>query len=218
MRVALACVALAGLACSTPSGARVDTAAPMESAPPGPAVSCAPLSGDALAVVDASPCPLELVDDGGLALRSGGDAPLRFEVELPDPCAASPGRCRWSGAMTDLGPLLVAAVDGPEGELPVDLWLGAALGGERLTFVDLWWGDPSVVDGTEVGPVYALVPAICGERLVLEVAPRLPEGAHLGPPAQLVALSGEYAAQDGGLTRVGDAPAESCARVDLDLP
>ncbi|MCA9663168.1 MAG: hypothetical protein KC486_32840 [Myxococcales bacterium] len=169
-------------------------------------------------MIDASPCPLELVDDGGLVLRAGGDAPSRLEVEPPEVCAAHPGRCRWVGSVTAVGPLLAAIVDGPESELPVDVWLGAALGGERMTFVDLWWSDPSVVDRTEVGPVYALAPALCGDSLVLRPAPRLPEAEHLEAPALLVELSGEYVVQDGALTRAGPAPSGACEPVAIELP
>lgn len=125
----------------------------------------------------------------------------------PGGLRGAPGRCRWVGSVTAVGPLLAAIVDGPESELPVDVWLGAALGGERMTFVDLWWSDPSVVDRTEVGPVPTPSPRrSAATAWSFEPAPRLPEAEHLEAPALLVEAQRRVRRGTGALTRAGPAP------------
>ncbi|MCB9566865.1 MAG: hypothetical protein H6710_06555 [Myxococcales bacterium] len=182
------------------------------------ALACDPEPEGALARVEDAPCPWALVPEGeGLRLRSRAPGGASLEVIPPEVCAPA-SRCRYEGVASALGPILLAIVDGPESEVPVDLWLGAALGGERLVFAELWWGPASVIDRTEVGPAHTLAPAICEGRLVLRPEGRLPE-AESSPPAELLAQSGVYEVEGDALVRRAPAgDASRCEALDLGLP
>lgn len=213
----LFCSALALVACTVQGpvgGERAES--PAEAA--SPEARCDEAPAGALLDLDGAPCGWVLVGDEELSLRplSIGAAALRGAP----PAACAGDRCRWDGALSPLGPLLVAAVVDVEGEAPGDVWLGAALGGERLAFTRLWWGGASRVDRTHAGAVWELAPWRCGERLVLRPRGRLPEAAALGePPAGLQAAAGAYAIVDGELRRSGDDPGgDGCQPIALDLP
>lgn len=196
------------------SGERPES--PAEAA--SPETRCEEAPAGALLDLDDTPCGWALIGGEELSLRPlrAGAAPLHGAP--PAPCAGD--RCRWDGALSPLGPLLVASVADDEGEAPGDVWLGAALGGERLAFTRVWWGEASRVDRTHAGAVWELAPWRCGERLVLRPRGRLPEAAALeGPPPGLRAAAGAYAIVDGELQRSGDDPGDAgCQPIALDLP
>jgi hypothetical protein len=79
-----------------------------------------------------------------------------------------------------------------------------------LLFVETWYGLPSVVDHTRVGPPWALAPFDCGSELLLLPAPRLPEAGHEAPPAMLRELAGRWRVDDAGIPQ----PPKAAATVD----
>ncbi|MEZ4451449.1 MAG: hypothetical protein R3B09_18410 [Nannocystaceae bacterium] len=205
-------------ACTSQSAVHGEGPGRPESPEDAVSIRCEEAPAGALLDLDATPCPWVLVGGEELQLRAlQADGP-RLHGAPPEPCER--GECRWDGALGPLGPLLIAAVPGGEGESPRDVWLGAALGGERLAFTRLWWGETSRVDRTDAGAIWELAPWRCGERLVLRPHGRLPEAAALGgPPPGLVAIAGAYAVVDGELQRSGDDPGDpACERIPIDLP
>ncbi len=190
---------------------------------PGEAVAaevvCGAVDEGALAVFDGATCPWSLIaGEAGLRLESAAPGVGSLSVEAPRPCLEAPGRCRWEGAKSSLGPVLLAIVDGPESEVPVDLWVGAGLDGERVLFAELWWGEPSVIDRTEVGPVYTLAPQECA-GLVLRVEARLPEAKYGAPDPALSERAGAYGFDAEGLVRTGPVPdAAACRPIFAALP
>ncbi len=182
-------------------------------------VVCGAVDDAALAVFEGATCPWSLLEgEAGLRLESAAPGVGALSVEAPRPCVEVPGRCRWEGAKSSLGPVLLAIVEGPESEVPVDLWVGAGLDGERVLFAELWWGEPSVIDRTEVGPAYALAPQECS-GLVLTVEARLPEAKYGEPGGTLSERAGAYGFDAGGLVRKGPVPdAAECRPIFTTLP
>jgi len=183
------------------------------------AVVCGAVDDAALAVFDGATCPWVLLSrDGELRLESSAPGVAGLSVEAPRPCVEAPGRCRWEGAATSLGPALLAIVEGPESEHPVDVWFGAGLDGERVLFAELWWGERSVIDRTEVGPIYTLTPLDCG-ALVFTVDGRLPEAKMGAPDPALLERAGVYAFEVGALVRSGALPeTPTCKPIFAALP
>lgn len=182
-------------------------------------VVCGAVDDAALAVFDGETCPWALLsNDGELRLESSTPGVAGLSVEGPRPCAEAPGRCRWEGAASSVGPALLAIVEGPESEHPVDVWFGAGLDGERVLFAELWWGERSVIDRTEVGPIYTLTPLDCG-ALAFSVEGRLPEAASGEPDPALLERAGVYGFEGGALVRSGPvAEASTCKPIFSALP
>jgi hypothetical protein len=214
-----AVVVVAVAAACAPTPAEVTTAEPAPIPEPGP--SCAPTPAEALAYMTDATCPWVLVpgDMSEMILRRTDAAPsLALEVVPPEDCA---GRCRFHGALTSLGPLLLAVRADPNSELADAAFVGAALGGRTLRFAPLWFGRPVLGDSTLQGPAHALVPWVCGDTLVLLPGPRLAGAASEEPPTALRAAAGVYELAGDELRRA-DRPVpediEQCIRVPLELP
>ncbi len=178
-------------------------------APGVEAVACEEAPPSALALADAEPCGWALVGDGeAVELRARIVGGPRARGEAPSGCAH--GRCGWDLAVVDGVALLLATREGAASEVPEGRWLGV-VDGDRVAFIDLWWGEGSFGDSTDMGPVYALVPWICGGRVVLRVEARLPEAALEAPPPGLVARAGAIEASDGEVRRAGEDPGGACS-------
>jgi len=147
----------------------------------------------------------------------GTEAPSH-DVMVPEACA---GRCSYSGAVTVLGPVLLAVRADPNSELAEAVFVGAALGGRVLRFAPLWFGRPAVGDSTQQGPVYGLAAWVCGDSLVLMPGPRLPGAASEEAPRALREAAGAYELVDEELRRV-DRPVpedmKQCTRIPFELP
>lgn len=215
-RVGLAAAALA--ACNPPAREGAPVTPPPAVAPPP---SCSPPPVDAVAYLSDAPCPWVLVpgDSSEMALHATDMvAPRALVVALPEDCD---GRCRFSGATTTLGPVLLAVRSAPTSELPDAAFLGAALGGGTVRFAPLWFGRPVLGDSTTQGPSHALAPWVCGDALVLAVAGRLAEAASEEPAEALRRAAGVYELAEGELRRAPrPAPADlsRCTRIPIDLP
>ncbi len=139
-------------------------------------------------------------------------------LAVPEGCLSG---CTYDGVDTALGPVLVAVRSDPSHELPAEVFIGAALGGDVVAFAPLWHGPRVEVDHTDVGPAHALVPWVCPQQgLVLHRGVRLPGLPDEPPTAELLAHEGVYAVSADGLTKT-DAPAPAltgCQRVELLLP
>jgi len=213
-------VALAALvaACAPPPAER-STAQPTPA--PAPAPACAPPPAEALAYLSDATCPWVLVPGApALSLRRTDVAapPPALAVAPPEGCA---GRCRYSGAVTSLGPMLLAVRADPNSELADAAYVGAALGGRSLRFIPLWHGRPALGDSTVQGPAHALAPWICGDMLVLVPGPRLPGAAGEETPTALREAAGVYELVEDELRRVDRPVPEDmklCTRVNLELP
>lgn len=215
-------LALAAVACSSPSPTPAEGKVAAPTVPPSPAdedAGCQPMTAVGVwARVDDGACGWELRDDAdGLALHGlGSQAPPVVRVPTPPGCAER--TCVFHGAVTSAGPLLLAVVPSDESEMPSDVQLGVAHG-EQMSFVSLWEGaGPSVVtDLTPVGPAHALAPFICGESLALLVVERLDAAPGLRPPQRLLARQGrvEPSALD---TVVGEVDRSGCTAVQLPVP
>jgi hypothetical protein len=169
---------------------------------------------------------LELGDTGELSvvrrLRANELAmpELLARGPAPEACGSDLVRCELSGITDKLGPIVLVQVHGPESEVPIQVYLGW-IEGERLLFVETWYGLPSVVDHTRIGPPWALAAFDCeGQRLLLP-APRLPEADHEPPPAVLRELSGRWWVDADGIAQAPKQPstidASSC-RIILSPP
>lgn len=141
-----------------------------------------------------------------------------LSVAPPEDCA---GRCSFSGVVTALGPVLLAVRADPNSELADAAFVGSALGGRTLRFAPLWFGRPAMGDSTSQGPVYALAPWVCGDRLVLVPVPRLPGAASEEAPTALREAGGVYELAGDELRRA-DRPVpediNQCTRIPLELP
>ena len=173
-------------------------------------------SGDALVVEPAcqesSDAAVGLLEPGGgsrcgLALELAGeqlslvqlaDAQVAGRGTAPRACGEGLARCEVEGRIDErLGPLVLLSVRGHESEMPTQVYLGW-LAGERLVFVDTWYGLPSVIDHTRVGPSWALAPYDCGgQGLELHPQARLPT-TYLEPDETLRALSGVWTVSEDG--------------------
>lgn len=196
------------LACATPPGGVEPGEVPV-AAPGVEAMVCEEAPPRALALADAEPCGWALTDGegGGVEVRMTSAGGPRARGEAPSGCAH--GRCAWDLVVVDGAPFALATREGAASEVPEGRWLGV-LDGERLVFVDLWWGEGSFGDSTDMGPVYALAPWICGGRVVLRTQARLPEAAVEAAPPGLVARAGLIEASGGEVKRVGEDPGGAC--------
>lgn len=214
-RVALVAAALA---CNPPAAGGDPIAAPPRAPSPPPPACDEPPAG-ALAYLSDRTCPSVIYQDNtaGLALRSLTPGARAVSVLPPEACKP----CRFSGAVTPAGPLVLAVRTPAGSELADAAWLGATAEGEPLTFTPLWYDRPVLGDSTVQGPAYALAPFVCGATLVLWPAPRLPGARGEEPSPELLAASGVYAPRRGELVRLGDpVPADrsACTPVPLELP
>lgn len=212
MRPSRAALASAALACGTPATVETPTPPPsVVSADP----ACEAPPADALASLPSSTCPWLLVpDQGGLALRPPSGPTLR--VEPPQACRP----CRFSGAVTDVGPLVLATRPAPTSELADAAWLGAS-DGSALLFAPLWLDRPALGDSTLLGPPYALAPYLCGDALVLWPEARLPGARGEDPSPALLRARGAYRARDGELARLDEhalTDMSNCTRAPVDAP
>ncbi len=204
-------------AACTPPPTETTTAAPI----PAPAPACTPVPAEALAYLTDATCPWVLVPGEGpvwtLRRTDAAGAPT-LAVTPPEDCA---GRCSFSGAVTALGPVLLAVRADPLGELADAAFVGAAPGGRTLRFAPLWFGRPASGDSTLQGPVYALAPWVCEDSLVLTPEPRLPGAASEEPTTALKQAGGVYELAGDELRRV-DRPVpkdmKQCTRIILELP
>lgn len=184
-------------------------------------LACTSGSANALALLEPS-----VGDRGcGIAVERGEPGELLLirrlrsdELELPeilargqapDACGPELEWCELSGIADALGPILIASVRGPESEMPIQVYVGW-VEGERLLFVETWYGLPSVVDHTRIGPPWALAAFDCGGELMLLPAARLPEAAHEAPAALLHELAGRWRVDNAGVPQ----PPELAATVD----
>jgi hypothetical protein len=206
------------IACTPPP---VEVITPAPSPEPEPAPACAPPPAEALAYLSDTTCPWVLVqgDTAEMSLRRTDlTPPPALNVAPPEECA---GRCRFSGAVTPLGPLLLAVRADPNSELADAAFIGVALGGRTLRFAPLWFGRPVLGDGTPQGPAYALAPWLCGDMLVLRPGPRLPGATSEEPSTALQAAAGVYEIAEDELRRADRAAPEDitqCLPVPLELP
>ncbi len=209
---------LVGVACTPPP-------AELVTATPGPmpvaVVECTPVPAETLAYLADGTCPWVLVPGEGLAMtlrRTDGTEAPSVDVVAPEVCA---GRCSFSGAVTALGPVLLAVRADPNSELADAAFVGAALGGRTLRFAPLWFGRSAVGDSTLQGPVHALVAWVCGDSLVLMLGARLPGAASEEAPRALREAAGVYELADEELRRA-DRPVpedmKQCTRIPLELP
>lgn len=214
-----ACCCGAGLFACTPPPSETTTTAPTPAPAPEPA--CTSVPAGALAYLADATCPWVLVPGEGPALtlrRTDVTAAPTIGVVPPEDCA---GRCSFSGVVTALGPVLLAVRADPHSELADAAFVGAALGGRSLRFAPLWFGRPALGDSTLQGPVHALAPWVCNDRLVLTAGPRLPGAASEEPPRALTEASGVYELVGDELRRA-DRPVpedmQQCNRIPLELP
>lgn len=140
----------------------------------------------------------------------------------PAACGPALQRCELYGVVDEaLGPIVIAAERGNESEMPVQVFVGW-VSGATLVFVETWYGPPSVVDHTRVGPVWALAPFDCDGELSLLPAPRLPEARHEPPSETLVALAGPWRLDPEGQLQPPSSPSsrtpESCRSLFPPLP
>lgn len=215
--LAAACVG-AFVACMLPP-AELTTATP--GPPPAPAPACTTAPAEALAYLADATCPWVLVPGDAAEmtlLRTDAAGPTTLGVAPPEACA---GRCSFSGAVTALGPVLLAVRADPNSELADAAFVGAALGGRTLRFAPLWFGRPALGDSTVQGPAHALEAWVCEDSLVLMPGPRLPGATSEEAPTALRAAGGVYELTDEELRRADRPVPEDiklCTRVPLELP
>lgn len=174
--------------------------------------ACAPGSARAIALLEPS-----AGDSGcGVVLESGESGELmvlsrlrvdQFELptilargEAPTACGEALASCELSGVADKLGPIVLASVRGPESEMPIQVYVGW-IERERLVFVETWYGLPSVVDHTRIGPPWVLAAFDCSGELTLLPSPRLPEAEHEAPPAMLRAFAGRWRVDEAGVAQ-----------------
>jgi hypothetical protein len=181
-------------------------------------LACTPGSADALALLE----PRAGVGGCGVAVERDDAGELSLirrlradELELPEmlargrapeACGAALEWCELSGIVDALGPIMIASVRGPESEMPTQVFF-AWVDSERLLFVETWYGLPSVVDHTRIGPPWALAAFDCGGELMMLPAPRLPEAGHEAPPALLHELAGRWRVDAAGIPQPPEHPA-----------
>jgi hypothetical protein len=209
------------LLAACPAAAPETPARPRDSKPVAH-VSCAAVPEGAVGLVSAEPCDQVIVlRDGELRVIE-----LREDIEtgtsaargqLPERCGEEGRACELSGVATAVGPMLLLARRGPHSEMPEEVSLGFVDDGQ-LVFVPLWVDPPATELDTEVGPVFALEPRVCGESLVLIAVPRLPSAGDEAPSPTLRGLEGRYRLRDGEVVIEPWDDAEPCERVPLALP
>jgi hypothetical protein len=141
--------------------------------------------------------------------------------QAPEACGADFERCELWGTADTLGPIMIASVRGSESEMPIQVFVGW-VEDERLLFVETWYGLPSVVDHTRIGPPWALAAFDCSGELLLLPAPRLPEAGHEPPSAIVLELAGRWRADEAGVPQPPEQPATvdpaSCRALFPQLP
>lgn len=168
----------------------------------------------------------DVEDDQQLLVRAlavEGEAELSPLARGPAPEACGPAleRCELWGVSDTLGPIVLASVRGHESEMPIQVYLGWIVG-ERLVFAPTWYGLPSVMDHTRIGPPWVLAPFDCAGELMLLPAGRLPEAEVEAPDAGLVALAGRWIVDELGVASppaaVVATDASSCRALVAALP
>lgn len=190
---------------------------------------CAPSSDAAVAVLepgqrDGCPIAVELDDDvlelHALDQAADGDE-LLGRGRPPSACGRVLALCELVGRVDPkLGPVLLLSQRGAESEMPVQVYLGWVEDG-RLGFTETWYGLPSVVDHTRVGPPWALAPHDCGGELALLPMARLPAAEVEAPPEVLDGLAGVWTiGQDGEpqAPGMGQASGDGCRAVFSAIP
>lgn len=173
-------------------------------------VACASGTGDAIALLE----PIAGIGGCGIAVERGEAGELSLirrlrvdELALPDvvargqapeACGSELEWCELWGIADKLGPIMIASVRGPESEMPIQVFLGW-VDEERLVFAETWYGLPSVVDHTRIGPPWALAAFDCGGELLLLPTPRLPEAGHEAPTTLLRELAGRWRVDEAGI-------------------
>ncbi|KIG17368.1 hypothetical protein DB30_03425 [Enhygromyxa salina] len=127
----------------------------------------------------------------------------------PEACGSALEFCELWGVSDALGPIVLASVRGHESEMPIQVYVGWAAG-DRLVFAQSWYGLSSVMDHTRIGPPWVLAPFDCGGELMLLPTGRLPESKVELADADLVALAGQWAVGEDGLS----APPATAATTD----
>jgi hypothetical protein len=215
--VALLGVGLRSSAC-VQSAATDEYSAPPPVEPEPTAPACEVPPADALAIVETRACPVVLRSvDGGLILHSLDPQPTAgLRGVAPAVCASRP--CDYETVQTSVGPLVWVTVRSADSEMPDGAWLGADVG-ERLRFVDLWEGagDEMIVDGTRVGPAYALSPHDCGGALVLRAVPRV-DDAGSTVPERLRDREGRPVADGTDGVVMEPAPTTECVAIESPIP
>ncbi len=161
---------------------------------------------------------IPLVGEGAFGGLAGGE--VLASGPVPEDCGAALERCALWGLVDELGPVLLAAVRGPESEVPVQVHVGWLDAG-RLGFAPTWYGLPSVADHTRVGPPWALAPFACDGALALLPAARLPEAEVEGPSEALRAAAGRWTIAEDGQASLAESLGEagpSCRPVFGALP
>lgn len=182
---------------------------------------CASGSARAIALLE----PSDNESSCGVALELGEAGILELvprarvdELELPSvlargpapkPCGDALEFCELSGVTDELGPIVLASVRGPESEMPTQVYLGW-VDGEQLVFAETWYGLPSVLDHTRIGPPWVLAAYDCAGELMLLPTPRLPEADHETPPELLLEFAGRWRVDAAGVAQ----PPERAAAVD----
>lgn len=215
-RAVLGLIALA--ACNPPA---MSDAAVAPTPPAEDDARCVDAPAGALAILADATCPWALVpsDRSGLALHELAKAsPRALAVAAPAGCEAG---CEWRGAVTEVGPVVVATRASRLREGAEEAFVGAALGGATLRFAPLWYDRSAIGDATPLGPSHALVPWVCGKELVLAAQARLAGADAEEPSAGLVAAAGVYTLVGDELQRSGPAPDPrlgTCTLLAVDLP
>ena len=206
-------IVCSGLACVTQTSPEPrESGGDSSELEPGP--SCR-ASGEAtlalLAGADPTACELalELRGAGQLALidlNTLSEGAIVATGTAPAACADALELCRITAKVDKkLGPLILLSVRGPESEMPTQVYLGW-VADAQLTFTETWYGLPSVVDHTRVGPPWALAPFECEGALELWPMARLPEAAGEAPGETLAALAGRWSLGAEGQAQPPEAP------------
>ncbi len=213
-------LALALSACSLPSTTQEEgKPAPRAVAPAPSEPTCQPATVNGVwARFEGEPCDWELRDagDDGLELVNlATEDPTSARGQPPVDCGSQ--ICVYQGVASAAGPAVLAVVPSTASEMPSGVQLGV-VAGEQLVFVDLWEGagDPVDRDLTRVGPVHALAPFSCGERLAVLPVERLDGARGMAPPPSLTARAGLLDASDP--TAAPSAAPSDCTPLALPIP
>jgi hypothetical protein len=182
---------------------------------PSPSSAC----GVGLELADRQLTVRSIPERGGGVTGAAGLGEALASGPIPDECGDALERCELWGVHDQLGPVLLAAVRGPESEVPVQVYIGW-VEDRRLAFVPSWFGLSSIADHTRVGPPWALAPFDCDGRLTLLPAARLPEAAVEQPSEAVLAAAGHWTIAEDGSTAPSEAVTDSgtCRPVFATLP
>ena len=176
------------------------------------AVCPEPPAGSLGLLADANACGWAVLRGGDAVVEMGGEG--RLAMEAPAGCGTG---CVWSGAVTSVGPVLVAAEASATSEVPAQVHLGVP-DGDVMRFIELWAGPRVRGDGTDLGPAFALAPHDCGGALALVVERRLPRSGDRQVPPEVRARAGAVAFADGIYVPGESTGAADCTPLDLPLP